>query len=264
MMNANLQRQKSPIGIHGIAQLIVPIGVAGIMIVALASCASPSSGTPSQPAPAATQTTPSSSAQPAASSGAARSRPGANGTVTQVSGSTITLNTQSGQVTIDVLPNAMIQDMVAGTAADLQSGEIVTVVGSPDANGNIVASRISIRPQSQGFPSFTPPPGASPGPGGPSGTPGGGFNPGGPNRASNMVFGTIASVNGNELTVSTAQSQQTTVTISSATTIEKTVTGSLSDVQVGQTLSAVGTPDQSGNIQARLVTIGSGNVPSTP
>ena len=255
-------RQKRPTGIHDFAILIAPVGLAAVLTAMLASCAS-STGTTSQSAPAATQTAASPSTQPPASSAPARSRPGANGTVAQISGSTITLNSQSGQVTVDVLANAVIQKTVAATAADLQTGEMVSVIGSADANGNIAASRISIRPQNAGFPSFTPPaganPGASPRPTRPNGGSPGGFSGGG-----NTVFGTIAALNGNEITVTTQQSQQTAVTIGSTTTIEKTVNGSLSDVQVGETLSAVGTADQSGTIQATFVTIGSGNAPTTP
>ena len=244
--------------IDRIGYAIVPVAFAFIMTAALASCSSSSPAAPSQPAPAATQSPPSSSAQPPASN-SGRSRPGANGTVIQVSGSTITLNTQGGQITVDVLPDAAIQKTVAATVADLQVGETVSVVGSADSNGNIAASRISVRPQSQGLPSFAAPAGASPRPSR-TGSPPGGFNRGG-----NLIFGTISAMNGNEMTVTTPQSQQqTTVTMSSTTTVEKTVIGSISDVQAGDFVSAVGTADQSGNIQATFVTIGSGNASATP
>ena len=109
---------------------------------------------------------------------------------------------------------------------------------------------------------FVPPAGATPNPGGPgrfSGTPvprtnGGTFG--------NAVLGTISGVSGNTLTITNAQSQQVTVTVSSSTRITKTVSGSMSDVQVGESLSVAGGQDANGVIDATFITIRPENVPA--
>ena len=232
-----------------------------IVMAALISCAPSSSGTSSESISTLTQTTSVPSPQSSTPNSQGRSRPGANGTVSQISGSTITLNNQNGQVTVDILPNAMIEKTISSSMVDLQTGQTVTVIGSSDPNGNVTASRISIRSQNASFPSFTPRTGASPStsPSRPTGNTPGGFN-----RSGNTTFGTIVTVNGNSIAITTAQSQQTTVTISSDTTIEKTVSGILSDVQIGDFISAMGTADQNGNIQATFVTIGSGSQAAIP
>ena len=238
--------------------VLATIGILAIVCAALVSCSSASTAATSQSVPAATQTAPGGSTQPSESNVPGRSRPGASGAVTQISGSAITLNGQSGQMTVDVLPSAVILKTAAASAADLQVGQMVTVAGQADASGNVAASRISIRPQNATLPSFTPPAGASPRPSRPAGT-----SPGGFSGAGNAVFGTIAAVNGNAITVTNSQSQQINVTIASDTIIQQTVTGSLSDVQIGDFVTAVGTADQSGNVQATLLTIGSGNPAAT-
>ena len=144
--------------------LLATVGVVAVLTVALASCSSASTETPSQSAPAATPTAPIPSSQPSSSDGPGRFRPGASGTIAQVSGSTITVNGQSGQVTVNVPANAVISRTVSATASDLEVGQTVSVVGTADTNGVIAASQISVRPDNVGLPSFTPPAGVNPNP----------------------------------------------------------------------------------------------------
>jgi hypothetical protein len=196
---------------------------------------------------------------PSFADGQGRGRPGTSGTVSQIAGSTIILNNQNGQVTVDILPNAVIQKTVAGSVADLQEGQMVTITGPADANGNITASRISIQSRSASFPSFTPPTGTFPNPDMKRPT---GRDPGGFNSNGNFTFGTIATFSENSMTVTTGQPQQVSVVISSDTSIEKTVNGNPSDVQVGVFVSVSGTAEQNGNMQATFITIGSeGQIP---
>jgi hypothetical protein len=109
--------------------VLATVSVVAVLTVALASCSSASTATSSQSAPAATQTTPIPSNQPSSSDGPGRFRPGASGTIAQVSGSTITVNGQSGQVTVNVQANAVISKTVSATATDLEVGQTVSVVG---------------------------------------------------------------------------------------------------------------------------------------
>lgn len=240
--------------------LLATVGVVAVLTVALASCSSASTATSSQSAPATTQTAPIPSNQPSSSDGPGRFRPGASGTITQVSGSTITVNGQSGQVTVNVQANAVISKTVSATASDLEVGQTVSVVGIADANGVIAASQISVRPDNVGSPSFTPPAGVNPSPRAtrPSGTPPGGFQGG------NVAVGTIAALNGNTITVTNTQLQKTTVTIGPNTAIDQVVSGSQSDLKVGEFVSAIGNTDQNGNVQATFVTIGQSNPAVNP
>ena len=75
---------------------------------------------------------------------------------------------------------------------------------------------------------------------------GGGFGGG--------VFGTVKSVNGNTLQVSTAQNV-TTVTLGAATTFMKTITATVSDVTVGTTITVRGQRDAAGNVTADSIQV---------
>jgi hypothetical protein len=63
------------------------------------------------------------------------------------------------------------------------------------------------------------------------------------------VFGTVKSITGNTIQISTPQNV-TTVNLSAATTVMKTITGTVSDIQVGQTITVRGQRDSSGNVTA--------------
>ena len=66
------------------------------------------------------------------------------------------------------------------------------------------------------------------------------------------VVGTIKSISGDTIQVSTAQNV-TTVTLSGATTIQKSVTASTADLQVGQQITVRGQRDASGNVAATSI-----------
>ena len=60
-----------------------------------------------------------------------------------------------------------------------------------------------------------------------------------------VAFGTVKSVQGNTIQVTSQDGTVTTVTTDSKTVVEKTVTGALADVQVGQRITVMGS--QSGS-----------------
>ena len=86
---------------------------------------------------------------------------------------------------------------------------------------------------------------AGTGTGATNGAGGNGFGGGG-------VAGTIKSISGDTIQVSTAQNV-TTVTLSGATTILKSVTATASDLQVGQQITVRGQRDSSGNVTATSI-----------
>jgi hypothetical protein len=83
--------------------------------------------------------------------------------------------------------------------------------------------------------------------GGTAGGPGGGSGGGG-------VSGTVKSINGATLQVSTAQNV-TTVTLNTATTIRKTLTGTTADLQPGVQVTVRGQADSSGNVTATTIQV---------
>jgi hypothetical protein len=180
-------------------------------------------------------------------------RPGANGTITAINGDTLTLTTRSGQVTVIIIPTTSIEETVTGTIVDLNQGDYVTISGAADSTGDIDATSIMLR-QAQAGQSF-PTTGTTSGFGG-SGEgftgPGGGTL--GSGSGGQFTVGTISSVNGNSITVMTSQAQ-VTVNIGTNTTILKTVNGAVSDLSVGDSLSVMGTIDNSGDIDATFISV---------
>jgi hypothetical protein len=171
-------------------------------------------------------------------------RQGSNGTIASINGNILTLTTSQGQVTVNISSSTTIEKTAAGTAGDLNKGDSVTISGTADSSGNISATSITVRPQGQSLPTT--------GNGGGFAIPNGGFSGVGTNLQ--FTIGTISGINGNSLTVTTAQSQ-VTVNISSSTVIQKTENGALSDLQTGVSLTVVGPTDSNGNINATSISI---------
>ena len=84
--------------------------------------------------------------------------------------------------------------------------------------------------------------------GGTGGGPGGAGAPNG-NGAGGAVFGTVKSITENTIQVSTPQNV-TTVNLSDATTVMKTITGTVSELAVGDTITVRGQADASGVVTA--------------
>ncbi len=237
-------------------QYWLALALAMILTVILAACSSTSASTPTPvqpPATAPAQVPPSSTPSPNTS--ASRQGMSAGGTIANINGDTLTLNTTQGEATVNISSNTSIQKTIAGTLEDLQTGQFLTVIGTADAEGNIIASSITVRSQDQNFP-VTPPGGASSNSTGRFNVSNNGSNP----RPSsgglrNGAFGTLAKIDSNILTLTTAQGQQMTVTVSSNTTIQKTVSGIISDLQVGETLTVIGPRDADGNINSVSIII---------
>jgi hypothetical protein len=83
---------------------------------------------------------------------------------------------------------------------------------------------------------------------------GGGAGGGGAGGPGGGVQGTVKSINGNTLQISTAQNV-TTVTLSASTTIRKTLTGTTADLQPGVQVTIRGQADSSGAVTANSIQI---------
>jgi hypothetical protein len=67
-------------------------------------------------------------------------------------------------------------------------------------------------------------------------------------------MGTLAKIDGNILTLTTSQGPAT-VNVSPDTSIQETVTGAVSDLEEGQSLSVIGSSDSNGNVTATSIRI---------
>jgi hypothetical protein len=231
------------------------------LITTLVACSSSATPAPTQSVPSTAPPTTGALIQPSTPNSSTPSQGiRANGTITNIDDNILTLNTPRGQITVNVGSNTTIQKIITGTLADLQTGQFLTVIGNADSSGNIVASSVIVRSQNPNS-RFTPLTGATPNPGGPNRPNGSSFPRTVPSGIGNSILGTLADMNDNTLTLTTGQGQKVTVTVSSNTNIQKTVSGTISDLQIGESLTVMGNQDTNGNINAFSVTIRSEGAP---
>ena len=89
-------------------------------------------------------------------------RGGLTGTIDQIQGNTITLNTSQGPLQALVRDDTTIQIFTEGSVADLESGLRVTVVGQIGEDGTVAATSIVVIPEGvEGFPNRGALPGIS-------------------------------------------------------------------------------------------------------
>jgi hypothetical protein len=78
---------------------------------------------------------------------APRQHQGANGTITNLGGNILTLNTERGPIKVKIGSDTTILRSTTGSISDLRVGEALSVTGNQDTNGNITATSIRIRSQ---------------------------------------------------------------------------------------------------------------------
>jgi hypothetical protein len=82
---------------------------------------------------------------------------------------------------------------------------------------------------------------------------GGGFGGGG---QGNATAGTIVSISGDTIVVKTRQGTTVTVTATDATTVTESKAGSIGDLKAGDTVTAIGQADGTGNVKATTISEG--------
>jgi hypothetical protein len=231
----------------------------------------------SSPAAASTGNTPTANAGNAGNgqNGSFQGRfPGAAGKITAINGTTLTLQDQQNQ-SVQVTTTGSTRITVSKTVAvsDIAKGDRITVTGTQSGT-TVAATRITIADLQGGNSQRTGGPGRFNGEGGP---PPGGFNgQGGPpvtdangnptgnasgstnRRPSGFAGGTVTSVNGGTITISSFDGSTMTVTTTSSTTVTKSVQGSFSDLKVGQTVRAMGSTGSDGTVAATSINEGMG------
>jgi hypothetical protein len=222
-----------------------------LLLIMAASCAPAATTTPTPtltptpaPAPYTTPATPTTPMPTPTLPPASTQRQRTNGTITRITGDTLTLATTQGPVTVKISSdNLTVQIIGTGSLADLHAGEYLIAVGPQDANGNIAATSIIIRPQAQGAPP-TPPDASSP------------ANPRSSPRtgARRGVSGTLTKINGRSLTVTSDQGT-VTVNVASDAIIQESTAGTISDLTQGQSLVVIGSQDAGGNVTPTIIII---------
>jgi hypothetical protein len=150
-------------------------------------------------------------------------------------------------------PKSLAEAVQQASAGDLPCGAPAAGAGQGGgAGGAGFLTRLCSASGGPGVPNG----GAGGGQGGAGGFGGGGFGRG--------VSGTVKSVSNGSMTVTT-RAGDVTVIVPNGVTVDKTVSGSLSDVTAGSTVTVVSTTDSSGNRTASRITIvPAGSLPTGP
>jgi len=154
------------------------------------------------------------------------------GVVMDAGNGNLQVQTQAGSVTVQVTTRTRVLRTVAGSAADLATGEIVEVRVTPGSNA---AAAIQIDPRiSAGSAPYGPhkshhlPPQYSAHP-----TPGKGPPPA---SSKPVHLGQIVAVSGNTITVRDNRGREATYSITNSTQITKIMRGAAEDLAIGQTV----------------------------
>ena len=166
---------------------------------------------------------------------------GAMGTIASINGNIITITTRERGNETELTKTVTVssdtkytKDRTATNLSDLAVGQMIMVQGTKDTSGNITANSINIETK---IPEFK-------------------------GHECRGAMGTIASISGNTITITTRErgngtESTKTVTVSSDTkyTKDRDTAIALSDLATGQMIMVQGTKDTSGNITATSVDI---------
>ena len=160
-------------------------------------------------------------------------------------GNTIGLRTREGTATVDFSPTTEIIETTPGQLSDVTAGSCVEVRPAPQsAPGAVTAESVSVSSAVDGK---CPPPPPEPGP--PAAAPPSGGGP----AAQPDVDGKVDSVADNTLTVVNGAGPQTKVTVTDTTTYSKVTPSDTEALTSGKCLSAEGTKNSSGALQATMI-----------
>ncbi|MFN2568933.1 MAG: hypothetical protein ABR564_04955 [Candidatus Dormibacteria bacterium] len=208
-----------------------------------------------------------SSPTPGSANGAqGQGRRGAAGELAKIDSNTLILNSQNGDVTVQITPATPVQKTSTGTVADIVAGACMVATGQKDASGGLTAQVVRISAKQNGTCSLGRP-GGGPGGLGPDGGrrngtpavggPGGSPNPGGGGRNANFAFaaGEVTTVNGTSVIVQPATGPAQTITVPTTVRVSRSAPAVVSDLAVGQCVQAGGTRDSSGMVKATNLSI---------
>lgn len=209
------------------------LAITAAAAVSVAACGSSGNSTPAASKSSGSATT-SSSPTPAPQSG---EKDHVAGLIASVSGTTVQVNQKSGTATVDVTQSTKVAEMTPAQVTDLTPGACVST-RTPKDNASAAVRMVVIGTDANG--NCAAPQNARPG----------------------MVRGTVASVNGNTVVLNVSQNgstSQSNITVDNQTRYEKRAASTAQAIAQGKCLSASGTTDSSGALQAANVTLSPAN-----
>ena len=175
---------------------------------------------------------------PATSSpAAAKGKAEVHGLIASVSGNAVQVTETTGTATVDVSPSTKVTESTNAQLTDVVAGNCVSVVGkpAPAPGGADTAISVHLTPQEGGK---CPQPKTGP----------------------RKVIGTVASVAGNTIHVTVTDANgnpaQTDVTVTDTTHYSKGVPATTQAIAQGKCITAEGTKDGGGTLQAKVVALG--------
>ena len=201
--------------------------------------------------------TTSNTAQPSSAAGPTSSAPSASpngkawvsGMIASVSGDAVQVTQQqAGNATVDFTPSTKITEVTPAQLTDVTAGSCVAVHptrDSADTGGAITAQSVRISPAVNGQCAEPKHPAGAP--------------PSGGAAKHRMVTGTVASVAGNTITVNGTDanggSSPSSVTVTDTTKYTKSAATDAQALTQGKCVSARGTKDGSGTLQATTISV---------
>jgi hypothetical protein len=218
------------------------LAVTGAIALFVAACGTSNNQNARKPTTSASPTRPAPTSPPSASA-PAEGKDHVEGMISSVSGNVIRLTQRDRTpATVDFTPSTKVIAVTPGQLTDVAAGSCVDVSPAPEgtpAGGAITAQSVEISPAVDG--KCPPQPAASAPP---------------ENRG---VSGTVASVSGNTITVTSTdagdKTTQTNVTVTDATSYSKQAAATTQDIQQGKCMATQGTKDSSGVLQATTISL---------
>jgi len=210
------------------------LAAAAATTLSLAACGSSNTAAPAQSAgPTKAASAPTQAPAPAPTPGGG---PRVAGLIASVSGNTIQVTQKSGTATVDFTPSTAINEVTPVALTDVTAGSCVSVRPTKvnSQNGTTTAARlVRISPAVDGKcaqPSQPP--------------------------AGSGVYGTVASVAGNTITVNgTGSTSPTSVTVSDRTKYSKEGTANSQAIASGKCINAQGSQGNGGALEATTITV---------
>ena len=168
------------------------------------------------------------------------------GLIASVSGNAVQVTEATGTATVDVSPSTKVIENTKAQLSDIAAGNCVTVVPNPASapGGAVTAKSVDLSPQ--GGDGKCPQPKT------------------GPRR----VIGTVASVAGNTIHVTVTDANgnpaQTDVTVTDTTQYIKGASATAQAIAQGKCITAHGTKDGGGTLQATVVALGPADAGKCP
>jgi hypothetical protein len=153
------------------------------------------------------------------------------GLVGSVSGGTVSVTGPDGRATVDVTAATRVTKVVAGRLADVTAGQCLVARPSRDSGGQSTVTAAAVL--------FGPPVNGRCARG----------------KRGRGLAGTVASVNGNAITLTAADGTSSTITVTQGTRYARRAVADPSAIVAGQCLLALGTKDTAGNLQATVVSV---------